>query len=250
MAGAFRPNWNSRRLPGTTGLGSWGLRPDDAVGLEGREMMRASLETGSGEETAPTGASLPFEPLFHPEPGPSAVRDLSSERSPHVRVEEAMAVNERRYRSLVEATAAIVWNTPASGEFEADQPGWSDFTGQSFEQLSGMGLAGRRPPRGPTEYRPRLVARRRGPDPIPGGAPAPPPRRRVSRHVRPRRPAPGRRRHAPRVGGRAHRHHQAGPHGGGPAPEPRTTHGRHGRLRYGDVPLGHAQRRHRRGRAS
>ena len=50
-----------------------------------------------------------------------------------------MGVGERRYRSLVEATAAIVWNTPASGEFEADQPGWSDFTGQSFEQLRGWG---------------------------------------------------------------------------------------------------------------
>jgi PAS domain S-box-containing protein len=47
--------------------------------------------------------------------------------------------DEQRYRSLVQATAAIVWNTPASGEFEADQLGWSTFTGQSFDQLKGWG---------------------------------------------------------------------------------------------------------------
>ncbi len=46
---------------------------------------------------------------------------------------------EERYRSLVEATTAMVWNTPASGEFEAEQPGWSAFTGQNFEQLRGWG---------------------------------------------------------------------------------------------------------------
>ena len=43
---------------------------------------------------------------------------------------------ELRYRSLIEATSAIVWSTPGSGEFAADQPGWSGFTGQSFEQLA------------------------------------------------------------------------------------------------------------------
>ncbi|MFO0843587.1 MAG: response regulator [Gemmataceae bacterium] len=45
----------------------------------------------------------------------------------------------KRYRSLVEATTAIVWNTPASGEFESEQPGWSAFTGQDFDQLKGWG---------------------------------------------------------------------------------------------------------------
>ena len=53
--------------------------------------------------------------------------------------ENKIRFNEQRYRSLVEATAAIVWDTPASGEFEADQPGWSAFTGQSFEELRGWG---------------------------------------------------------------------------------------------------------------
>jgi PAS domain S-box-containing protein len=55
------------------------------------------------------------------------------------RAEEALRQEEQRFRSLIEATTAIVWNTPASGEFEDEQPGWSAFTGQTFEQLKGWG---------------------------------------------------------------------------------------------------------------
>jgi PAS domain S-box-containing protein len=47
--------------------------------------------------------------------------------------------NEQRYRSLVEATAAVVWNTSASGIVEADLPGWAAFTGQTQEQIRGIG---------------------------------------------------------------------------------------------------------------
>jgi PAS domain S-box-containing protein len=47
--------------------------------------------------------------------------------------------NEQRYRSLVEATTAIVWSTAASGEIESDQPAWSSFTGQTQDQIKGWG---------------------------------------------------------------------------------------------------------------
>jgi PAS domain S-box-containing protein len=52
---------------------------------------------------------------------------------------KGLRLDEQRSRSLVEATTAIVWNTPASGEFEVEQPRWSEFTGQTFEQLKGWG---------------------------------------------------------------------------------------------------------------
>ncbi len=68
--------------------------------------------------------------------------------------EEGLRQGEERFRSLVEATVAIVWNTPESGEFETDQPGWSAFTGQTFDQLKGGAgstpstpTTGRTPPR-------------------------------------------------------------------------------------------------------
>jgi PAS domain S-box-containing protein len=54
-------------------------------------------------------------------------------------VNAALKRSELRYRSLIEATAAIVWNTPASGEFETEQPGWAEFTGQTFDELRGWG---------------------------------------------------------------------------------------------------------------
>jgi len=47
--------------------------------------------------------------------------------------------SEARYRSLVESSAAIVWEMPASGEFATPQAGWSVFTGQSFEEQKGWG---------------------------------------------------------------------------------------------------------------
>jgi PAS domain S-box-containing protein len=55
------------------------------------------------------------------------------------RAEAAIRSSEERYRTLVAATTAIVWGTPASGEFEAEQPGWTAFTGQTFEELRGSG---------------------------------------------------------------------------------------------------------------
>ena len=47
--------------------------------------------------------------------------------------------SERRFRSLINATAAIVWTTPASGEMEEEQPAWTAFTGQTREDQLGWG---------------------------------------------------------------------------------------------------------------
>jgi PAS domain S-box-containing protein len=64
---------------------------------------------------------------------------LSREVEQLRRLEERWRLGEQRYRSLVEVTTDIVWNTPASGEFEVEQPRWSEFTGQRFDQLKGWG---------------------------------------------------------------------------------------------------------------
>jgi PAS domain S-box-containing protein len=47
--------------------------------------------------------------------------------------------SEERYRTLVETVAAMVWHRSATGEFETEQPEWSAFTGQRFEELRGWG---------------------------------------------------------------------------------------------------------------
>ena len=53
--------------------------------------------------------------------------------------EEEVRRSEERLRSLVEATSAIVWNTPTAVEFVNEQPAWAAFTGQDFEHYRGKG---------------------------------------------------------------------------------------------------------------
>ena len=53
--------------------------------------------------------------------------------------EERMRRSEERFRTVLEASASIIWNTAATGEFEWTQPRWTAFTGQDFEQLRGWG---------------------------------------------------------------------------------------------------------------
>jgi PAS domain S-box-containing protein len=55
------------------------------------------------------------------------------------RTEQALRASEVRYRSLIAATAAIVWDSPASGQFDTEQPAWTAFTGQTLEQHRGWG---------------------------------------------------------------------------------------------------------------
>jgi PAS domain S-box-containing protein len=50
-----------------------------------------------------------------------------------------LRASEERYRSLVNATSDIVWDTKAEGEFVTPQLEWSAFTGQTFDELKGWG---------------------------------------------------------------------------------------------------------------
>jgi PAS domain S-box-containing protein len=63
------------------------------------------------------------------------IRDITEQKS----AVHALLVSEARYRTLVEATAAIVWDCPASGQFDIVQPSWTGFTGQTVEQHKGWG---------------------------------------------------------------------------------------------------------------
>jgi len=137
------------------------VRPEDLLGKTDYELYdrataevvrandRGVMEAGEAqeiEETIPVpGAEAPHvyvsvkEPLFDADGRPCALCGISTDITELKRAEESRRLGEQRYRSLVEATAAIVWNTPPSGRFESEQPGWSEFTGQSFEELKGDG---------------------------------------------------------------------------------------------------------------
>ncbi len=55
------------------------------------------------------------------------------------RVERRMRDSEARFRTLVEASAAIVWTASPQGAMLPPQPGWTAFTGQDDRALAGAG---------------------------------------------------------------------------------------------------------------
>jgi PAS domain S-box-containing protein len=57
----------------------------------------------------------------------------------HKQDEEALRKSEEKYRSLVIATAQIVWQTNAAGDVVEDLPNWRAFTGQSLDEIIGQG---------------------------------------------------------------------------------------------------------------
>jgi PAS domain S-box-containing protein len=55
------------------------------------------------------------------------------------RAAEALRASEERYRTLVEASSAVVWSCPPSGLHVEPQPSWMAFTGQTAEEMLGDG---------------------------------------------------------------------------------------------------------------
>ncbi len=52
---------------------------------------------------------------------------------------ERLRSNERRYRSLIDASSQTVWTNTPEGEMRGEQPGWAALTGQTQEQYQGYG---------------------------------------------------------------------------------------------------------------
>ena len=65
----------------------------------------------------------------------AAARDVT-ERN---RAQQALQWSEQRYRSLVTATAQIVWSTDAAGKVVRDMPSWRSYTGMKLEEILGGG---------------------------------------------------------------------------------------------------------------
>jgi PAS domain S-box-containing protein len=64
----------------------------------------------------------------------AAARDITERK----RAQEALLNSEKRYRSLVTATAQVVWTTDPQGVVE-DMPMWREITGQTRDEVRGTG---------------------------------------------------------------------------------------------------------------
>jgi PAS domain S-box-containing protein len=123
-----------------------GRSPFDLVAPSARgESMRRSL----GQSTEPyesiglrkNGTTLPMQfwgrPIrYH---GRTArvgvIRDLTEVKQ----AAAALRHSELRYRTLVDASASIVWSTDAQGYFVSPQPSWEQFTGQKWPEYTAEG---------------------------------------------------------------------------------------------------------------
>ena len=66
-------------------------------------------------------------------------RKLLQEVAERRQTEEALAQSEERYRTLVQASAAVVWTADPDGGFERPQEEWARYTGQEWERHAGHG---------------------------------------------------------------------------------------------------------------
>ncbi len=65
----------------------------------------------------------------------AAARDITERK----RMESVLEQSESRYRSLVIASAQMIWTTNPEGMVTDDSPTWRQFTGQTLEEIKGTG---------------------------------------------------------------------------------------------------------------
>jgi signal transduction histidine kinase/HAMP domain-containing protein len=66
-------------------------------------------------------------------------RQLERQALERKRAEEALAAGQRRNKTLIDALTQVVWRASREGGFAGEQSGWSDYTGQSRSEYSGLG---------------------------------------------------------------------------------------------------------------
>jgi len=142
---------SERALGATLGQEIWDILPDLRGPLEQRlhsvvdgGRMIPNVEASAASATNP-GLLRHFQMSFYPMrqvDGPMG-RDgagvVVTDVTTRTRVERRLKQSEERFRSLIEATASMIWTTPPSGQFEAPQRSWTAFTGQTDDELKGWG---------------------------------------------------------------------------------------------------------------
>ncbi|MBV9747199.1 MAG: response regulator [Acetobacteraceae bacterium] len=141
-----------RRLGVEVGEDLGALSPDVRAQIEpalrtvladGKARTNVEVETGApGQPDQKRFLQMGFFPLSEGGAsgrGVTGVGVVAQDTTLRRRAEEQLRRSEERFRTVLDASASIIWNTAATGEFEWAQPRWTAFTGQSFEQLRGWG---------------------------------------------------------------------------------------------------------------
>lgn len=136
------------------GLTLLGLEPDEVVGMSLHDFLgtddpespsiRAHLRALAGEavsyesEVAGHAFETAVEPLLDQGRIVGAI-GVAVDTTERRQAEEARRWEAERYRSLVAATAQLVWTADAAGRITSDLAAWSAYTGQSEQDVRGSG---------------------------------------------------------------------------------------------------------------
>ena len=122
------------------------MRWDQLWRSEDRLAAQAALDTARRDGQAQCEASLSgdaggngWQVLLHRLPGTQAVLAICRDISDRLAAARQLAENTLRARTLLGAHCDIAWSTRTAGMFDADQPSWRAYTGQSTAELMGKG---------------------------------------------------------------------------------------------------------------
>ncbi len=139
---------SERALSATPGMSIWEVIPQLRATLEGKlaEVMEggrslanvdvAAISNLRQDQTRHFQAS--FYPLSVAGTG-NGVGMVIADVTARKRAERSTKEGEERFRTLVEASAAIIWTADPTGAFAKAQPNWNRFTGQTAEEAMGWG---------------------------------------------------------------------------------------------------------------
>jgi PAS domain S-box-containing protein len=134
------PNGKPRIVLGNPG-GVPGLTLLDVRGRR-RAKLEIEEESSTFELYDADGKTSSSRTVVWVEPGLHAAdleAKLALEAAAHKQLEGALQSKEKRYTALAAATAQLVWTTNAAGEIIDDIPLWRSFTGQTEEEVKGLG---------------------------------------------------------------------------------------------------------------
>ncbi len=125
-------------------------RPEDLIGkniweefseVVGQQFYHACYQAMAQQRLVQLEYYSPSERWFENRiyPSKQGLSIFFQDMTERKRVELALKKSEMRYRSLVIATSQVVWITDAAGQAAEYSPSWQEMTGQTEEEMKGLG---------------------------------------------------------------------------------------------------------------
>ena len=141
---------SERALSAKPGMSIWDVLPDLRETLEPRLQRvaqggRAALAEVEAASNTRADQIRSYQANFYPilqrgrDRNAGGVGMIIADVTARKRAERSTKESEERFRSLVQASASIIWTADPTGAFAAPQPNWTRFTGQSGEASLGWG---------------------------------------------------------------------------------------------------------------